>query len=148
MKLPNFPPKILLFGSAELLYVNGVLHLQALQNRGFVKLLTTTQLFHNTSFLKLSLELLEGLLNVFAFFYRYNNHCFFVLNFKLLDIKSTRIRIAHTKCGCKITTYLPNNQVFNRFLLKKSDPKATFSLCRHLDSNQGPPPCQGDTLTS
>ena len=23
-----------------------------------------------------------------------------------------------------------------------------FLLCRHLDSNQGPPPCQGDTLTS
>lgn len=21
-------------------------------------------------------------------------------------------------------------------------------MCRHLDSNQGPPPCQGDTLTN
>ena len=23
-----------------------------------------------------------------------------------------------------------------------------LSVCRHLDSDQGPPPCQGDTLTS
>ena len=74
MKLPNFPKKILLFVGTELLYVNGVLHLQALQNRGLVKLLTTTQLLNNTCLLELSLEIFEGLLDVLAFFYWYNNH--------------------------------------------------------------------------
>ena len=57
--------------------VNGVLHLQALQDRRLVELLTTTQLFHNTCLLELSLKLLEGLLDVLAFFYWYNNHTVF-----------------------------------------------------------------------
>jgi len=78
MKLPNFRGTFLVFlGCTELLHVNGVLHLQALQHRGLVELLTTAQLFHDTSFLKLSLELLEGLLDVFAFFYGYDNHTVF-----------------------------------------------------------------------
>ena len=102
MKLPNFPPKILLFVGTELLYVNGVLHLQALQNRRLIKLLTTTQLFHNTSLFELSLKLLEGLLDVLAFFYRYNNHCFLILKFKLLDINTTRAHARTRIAGAKL----------------------------------------------
>ena len=71
----------LLFGSAKFLYVNSVLHLEALQYRGLVKLLTTTKLFHYACLLKLSLELLEGLLDVLAFFYWYNNHLVFCFYF-------------------------------------------------------------------
>jgi len=78
MKLPNFlRKKCLILVCTELLYVNGVLHLQALQDRRLVELLTTTQLFHNTCLLELSLKLLEGLLDVLAFFYWYNNHTVF-----------------------------------------------------------------------
>ena len=134
MKLPNFPKKILFLGSAQLLYVDGMFHLQALQNRRFVKLLTTTQLFHNTSLFELSLELLEGLFDVLAFFYGYNNHCFLILIIlKLLDISAYAWH-SHTKCGCKITTYLPNYQAFMQFLsfLRLTLRKNT---CRERDSN-------------
>ena len=51
-----------------------MLHLEALQYRGLVELLTGTELFDDTSLFELSLKLLEGLLDVLAFFYRYNNH--------------------------------------------------------------------------
>ena len=79
MNLPNFSRKKCLFlVCTELLYVNGVLHLQALQDRRLVELLATTQLFHNTCLLELSLKLLEGLLDVLAFFYWYNNHTVFL----------------------------------------------------------------------
>ena len=66
--------QFLLFSGAQLLYVNSVLHLQALQYRGFVKLLTSAKLLHNTCLFKLSLKLLEGLLDVLAFLYWYDNH--------------------------------------------------------------------------
>jgi len=80
LKPPNFPGTFLIFlGGAQLLYVDGVLHLQALQDRRLVKLLAATEFLHDTSFLKLSLKLLESPFNVLAFFYRYNNHTFLVL---------------------------------------------------------------------
>ena len=65
----------LLLVGAKLLYVDSVLHLEALQNRGLVELLTSAELLDNTSLFELSLELFEGLLDVLAFFYWYNNHC-------------------------------------------------------------------------
>ena len=68
MKPPNFPRIFLFLGSAELLYVNGVLHLEALQYRGFVELLTATEFLHHTSLFKLSLKLLESLLDVLTFY--------------------------------------------------------------------------------
>ena len=68
---------LVFLGCTELLYVNGMLHLQALQDRRFVELLTTTQFLHHTCLFKLSLKLLEGLFDVLAFFYRYNNHTVF-----------------------------------------------------------------------
>ena len=80
-KLPNFREYFLFLVSTELLYVNGVLHLKALKNRRFVELLTTAEFFHHTCLLKLSLKLLEGLLNVLALFYWYNNHLSFALKF-------------------------------------------------------------------
>ena len=68
---------LLLLSSAQLLYVNSVLHLEALQYRGLVELLTGTELLNNTCLFELSLKLLEGLLDVLAFFYWYNNHTVF-----------------------------------------------------------------------
>ena len=56
-------------------------HLQALQYRGLVELLTSAELLDNTSLLELSLKLLEGLFDVLAFFYGYNNHLLFGFNF-------------------------------------------------------------------
>ena len=72
----KFLKKILLFCVAKLLYVNGTFHLQALLNRWFVKLLTSTKLLNNTCLLKLSLELLERALDVLTVLYWYNNHAF------------------------------------------------------------------------
>ena len=73
---------LLLLSSAQLLYVNSVFHLEALQYRRLVELLTRAEFFHHTCLLKLSLKLLEGLLDVLAFLYRYNNHvAFLVLKF-------------------------------------------------------------------
>lgn len=62
----------------ESLHINGVLFSNATFNRGLVKLLTGTEFLHDTSLLKLSLELLQGALNVLAFFYRYYNHFLFL----------------------------------------------------------------------
>ena len=58
----------------EFVHVDGVLHLLALHNRWLVKLLTVANFLDDASFLGLSLELFESSLNVFALFYRYNNH--------------------------------------------------------------------------
>ena len=76
---------LVLFSGPELLHVDCVLHLEALKHRRLVELLTAAKLFHHTSLLKLSLELLKCSLNVLAFFYRYNNHSFFL--FKYLKIR-------------------------------------------------------------
>ena len=53
-----------------------MLHLQPFEYRWLVELLTCAEFLYDTCFLKLSLELLEGLLDVFALFYWYNNHFF------------------------------------------------------------------------
>ena len=67
----------LLLGLTQFLYVDGVLHLETLQDRWLVILLTGTKLLNDTCFLELSLKLLESSLNVLTIFYWYNNHCFF-----------------------------------------------------------------------
>jgi len=51
-----------------------VLHLQALEYRRFVELLACTEFLDDTGLFKLSLKLLEGLLDVLAFLYCYDNH--------------------------------------------------------------------------
>ena len=66
----------------KFLYVHSVLLLKSLNHRGFVKLLTITQFFHNAGLLKFTLELLQRFLDVLAFFYRYYNHFF---SFKYLN---------------------------------------------------------------
>ncbi len=60
----------------QLLYIDSVLHLESLQNRWLVKLLTCAEFFHNTCLLELSLKLFESSFNVLAIFYGYNNHAF------------------------------------------------------------------------
>lgn len=59
---------LLFLVGAELLYVDSVFHLQTLQYRGFVILLTSTELFDNTSLLKLSFKLLQRSLDVLTIF--------------------------------------------------------------------------------
>lgn len=68
---------LLFLVGAELLYVDSVFHLQTLQYRGFVILLTSTELFDNTSLLKLSFKLLQRSLDVLTIFYGYDNHFLF-----------------------------------------------------------------------
>ena len=76
MNLPNFSRKKCLFlVCTELLYVNGVLHLQALQDRRLVELLTTTQLFYNAGLIEFAFEFLDSALDIFAFLNRYDDHC-------------------------------------------------------------------------
>ena len=91
----KFFEDFLLLVGTKLLYVDGVLHLQALQNRGLVELLAATKFLHDAGFFKLSLKLLKGLLNVLAFFYRYNNH--FAFCFKYLIVKLMLLGRAHEK---------------------------------------------------
>ena len=56
-------------------------HLQALQYRWLVELLTTAEFLYNTCLLELSLEFLEGLFDVLAVLYWYNNQCFLLFIF-------------------------------------------------------------------
>ena len=78
-----------------------MLHLQALQHRGLIKLLTTTQLFNNTRLLKLSLKLLEGLLILF-----------FDFKFKLLYI-SARVRaVCARKAAAKVRIICETTKFF------------------------------------
>ena len=65
----------LLLVLAKLVHINSVLHLDALYDRWFVKLLTAAHLLDDASLLGLSFELLESSLNVLTFFYRYDDHC-------------------------------------------------------------------------
>ena len=66
----------LLLVVAELLNIDSVLHLESLQYRRLVVLLTSTELLYNACLLELSLELLECSFEVFTVFYWYNNHLF------------------------------------------------------------------------
>ena len=80
----------------KLLNVDSVLHLETLQNRGLVELLTTTKFLNYAGLLKLSLELLQCSLDVLAIFNWYNNHAFafnfYMLNF-LLFIAVFNLRV-------------------------------------------------------
>lgn len=73
-KLPNFDGSFLLLSVAELLHIDGMLHLQALLHRRLNELLTSTQLLRDTCSFKLSLELLESSLDVLTVLNWYNNH--------------------------------------------------------------------------
>ena len=66
--------KRLVLVAVESLNVNSVFLSEALEDAGLVKLLTTTEFLNNTGLFKLSLELLEGAFDVFAFLNGYYNH--------------------------------------------------------------------------
>ena len=74
----------------KLLNVNSALLLESILYRRFVKLLTSSQLFYNTSLFEFSLEFLQRFLNVLAFFYRYYNH--FVFNLLIVNSFFRKIR--------------------------------------------------------
>lgn len=78
LKLQELGGRRLFLVAVELLYVNGVLHLEALEDAGLVELLTTTELLGNAGLFKLSLELLERALDVFVFLNGYYDHGFVV----------------------------------------------------------------------
>ena len=67
----------LLLVSAELLYVDSVLHLESLEYRRLVVLLTSAEFLYYACLLKLSLKLLECSFDVLTIFYWYNNHFFY-----------------------------------------------------------------------
>ena len=67
------------------LYVDGVSHSVALCDRRLREVLTTTQLLQNARALILTLELLQGALDVLALLYRSDNHsCILFLCLMLL----------------------------------------------------------------
>ena len=68
---------LLFLVGAELLNIDSVLHLESLQNRRLVVLLTCAQLLNNTCLFEFSLELLESSFDVLTIFYWYNNHFVF-----------------------------------------------------------------------
>ena len=69
-----FPQLFLFLALAQLLYIDGMFHLETLQNRRLVILLTLAQLFHDAGLLILSLKLLQRSFEVFTIFYGYDNH--------------------------------------------------------------------------
>lgn len=64
----------LLLGLAELLNVGSLDHLLAVGDRRLLKCLTAAQFFYDAGSFKFAFELLECFLDVFAFFYWYDNH--------------------------------------------------------------------------
>ena len=71
----------LFFSVSQLLNIDCALHLEPLEYRWLVKLLTGTKLLYDTCFLKFSFEFLQGSFDVLAFLNWYNNHFFFVVLF-------------------------------------------------------------------
>ena len=66
--------RFLFFCIAHVLYVNSMLSLKSVDNRGFVKLLTSAKFFYYASLLEFSFEFLESLFDVLSFFNRYYYH--------------------------------------------------------------------------
>ena len=83
----------------KLLYIDGTFHSEALLDGGLVELLACAEFLHDTGLLKLTLELLQGLLNVLAFFYGYYNHCCFLLLIMLVN------RVMHTNAAQNYTYF-------------------------------------------
>ena len=72
-----------------MLNVDSVSHSVALSDRRLREVLTTTQLLQNARALILTLELLQGALDVLALLYRSDNHScilFFVFNASLFEV--------------------------------------------------------------
>ncbi len=137
---------LLLFGLTELLHVDGMLHLQALQNRRLVELLTTAKLFHHACLLVFSLKLLECSFDVLTFFNRYDNHVlcfvFLMLNFMLFDLLRAcchDLRVQSYSYFAKQTSFcgkfLPYTRFFmllNTFLREKRAIFRTFARRTNL----------------
>ena len=66
--------QVLLLVAVHVLHVDGVHHGLALCNGGLREVLTTAELLQDTRTLVFTLELLQGALDVFALFYRHDNH--------------------------------------------------------------------------
>jgi len=84
----------LLFVLTQALNVYGTLHLEALNFRRLVELLTATELLHYACLLKFSLEFLEGSFDVLALFYGYYNH-FVVFYYFVITLFLSYIRALH-----------------------------------------------------
>lgn len=66
--------KILFLVLTQLLDVYGMLHLESLEHRRLIVLLTSAEFFHNACLFKLSLELLQSSFDVLAVLNWYYNH--------------------------------------------------------------------------
>ena len=64
----------LFLDGAELLHVDSLHHLLAVDYGGLLESLAAAELFHDAGFLKFALELLQSAFNVLAFFNLYDNH--------------------------------------------------------------------------
>ena len=74
----------LLLVGTQFLYVDGMFHLETLQYRRLVILLTSAELLDNTCLLEFSLELLECSFDVLTIFNWYDNH--FLLYFFVIKL--------------------------------------------------------------
>ena len=68
---------LILYG-AELLHVDGLHHLLAVGDGGFLESLTATQFFNDAGFFKFTFEFLKRSFDEFAFFYLYDDHILMV----------------------------------------------------------------------
>lgn len=71
-----------------MLYIDCVLHFLAFYDGWFVELLTATEFFYDAGLFEFTFEFFEGLFDVVALFYRYNDHfvLFLLWNLRLLWI--------------------------------------------------------------
>lgn len=69
----------LLLVQSEMLYVDSLLDFVSSLHGRFLELLSAAQLAYHSCFLEFTLEFLQSLLYVFAFFDRYYNHSFYHL---------------------------------------------------------------------
>lgn len=69
-----FSAKLHVIMCVQRLYVDCMLHLQALYLAGGIELLTTTKLLDNAGLVEFTFEFLDSALNVLAFLNRDNDH--------------------------------------------------------------------------
>ena len=99
----------LLLSGTELLYVDSVLHFEALENGRLVELLACAEFLNDAGLLILPLELLKSSFDVLALFNWYDNHTFCLL-FKLLDIVHSAS--VETKAVAKLRIILLNGGIY------------------------------------
>ena len=100
-----------LLGGVQVLHIDGLHHLLAVDDAGLLKLLTLAQLLDNASALGFSLKFLQGALDVLAFFNWNDNHDVVVLFISVINLFFFCFVVAHgllgrhLDCGPEVPTF-------------------------------------------